>query len=259
MTEEFTALLAKRVPRARPILVACAIWPLARALRQPPDELANAMIDALLAHVGPEGHVVMPTLVQGYRDGFCDLDTEPATTGLMTEIFRQRPGVRRTCCVFSSYAVAGPDSEAFVFLRPEEVWGRGSHLEWMEQRDGHCLMIGTHPTHSVYLHRMEHVVADSLPYRFRKTIGGQVRHEGRLCHITETLLVRVLDPKAEQDFTRLLPALTANGMHVDKLQDTSFASMSMAAMRCTVEPILRRDPLAVIANRQDFEGKIVRL
>lgn len=254
MIKEFEALLERRVPRGRPVLVASAIWPLARALRQPPERVAEELIDALVAHVGPDGHVVMPTLVRGYRDGFCDLDAEPATTGMMAEIFRRRPGARRSRCVFSSYAIAGRDGAEFALLRPKEVWGEGSHLEWIEKRDGHCLMIGTHPTHCIYLHRMELLAADVIPYRFRKEIAGRVKHEGELHDICETLFVRVLEPEVQQDFTRLLPALLANGMHLDKLHDTPIATMSMAAMRQTVVPILRHDPLAVIANRQDFEG-----
>jgi aminoglycoside N3'-acetyltransferase len=255
MIEGLADLLKARVPKERPVLVASAIWPLARALRQPPDMLSSDLIDLLIDHVGPQGHVVMPTLVRGYRDGFCDLDTEPATTGIAAEIFRRRPGVRRSRCVYSSYAVAGPDSAQFALLQPKEVWGEGSHLEWMEQRDATCLMIGTHPTHCIYLHRMELLAADLIPYRYRKTISGRVRHEGALYDISETLFVRVLEPEVQQDFTRLLPALLDGGMRLDKLADTPIASMSAADMRAAVLPILRRDPLAVIANRADFEGK----
>jgi aminoglycoside N3'-acetyltransferase len=258
MIKEFEALLEKRVPRGRPVLVASAIWPLARALRQSPDQVAAQLIDALIAHVGPDGHVVMPTLVRGYRDGFCDLDAEPATTGVMTELFRRRSDVRRSRCVFSSYAIAGRRSAEFALLEPKDVWGEGSHLEWIEKGDGHCLMIGTHPTHSVYLHRMELLAADLIPYRYRKTIGGRVKHDGELYDISETLFVRVLEPEVQQDFTRLLPALLGNGMNLDKISNTPIATMSMAAMRQTVVPILRHDPLAVIANRQDFEGMKAR-
>jgi aminoglycoside N3'-acetyltransferase len=255
MIKEFAALLEERVPKGRPVLVASAIWPLARALRQPLDKLASDLIDALIDHVGPAGQVVMPTLVRGYRDGFCDLDNEPATTGIVAEVFRQRADVRRSRCVFSSYAIAGRDRDEFALLQPKEVWGEGSHLEWIEQRDAHCLMIGTHPTHSIYLHRMELLVADVIPYRYRKTISGRVKHEGKLYDISETLFVRVLEPEVEQDFTKLLPALLENGMRIDKLCETPIASMSAADMRQTVVPILRRDPLAVIANRHDFEGQ----
>jgi aminoglycoside N3'-acetyltransferase len=258
MIEEFEQLLERWVPRGCPVLVASAIWPLARALRQPPDQLAERLIDVLIAHVGPEGHVVMPTLVRGYRDGFCDLDAEPATTGMMAELFRRRPGVRRSRCVFSSYAIAGPDSAEFALLAPKQVWGEGSHLEWVEKRGGHCLMIGTHPTHSIYLHRMELLAADVIPYRYHKTIGGRVKHEGELYDIAETLYVRVLEPEVQQDFTRILPALVEGGMHLDKFNGTPVAMMSTAAMRQTVVPILQRDPLAVIANRQDFEGMKAR-
>lgn len=258
MNREFSALLEARVPKGRPVLVASAIWPLARALREPPAKIAVALIDALIDHVGPAGHVVMPTLVRGYRDGFCDLDAEPATTGILAEAFRQRPDVRRSRCVFSSYAIAGPDSSEFALLQPREVWGEGSHLEWLEQHDAHCLMIGTHPTHSIYLHRMELLVADLIPYRYRKTIAGRVRHEDKFYDISETLFVRVLEPEVQQDFTTLLPALMENGMHVDKLAETPIASMSAADMRRTVVPILQRDPLAVIANRHDFEGQLTR-
>lgn len=234
----------------RPVVVYAAIWPLARLLGTRDRAFPNQLSERLEAIVGDNRSLLMPTFVPGYTDGLCDLDTTPSNTGQLSEAFRQRPGVRRTVSAFFPFAVHGPDADAVIALRPQHVWGDGSLYEWFEKTDVRFLMLGAHPTHCSYLHRMEPRVG--VPYRYEKTMSGTVCHEGREFELTEELYVRTLDPLALNDFTGLHGALCDGGMKTQLIKGIPISEMGAVAMRDAFLPILQADPLCVVKNRDDF-------
>jgi len=234
----------------RPVVVFAAIWPLARLLgtrdRTLPDQLA-ARLETI---VGDHRSLLMPTFMPGYTDGLCDLDTAPSATGQLSEAFRRHPGVRQTVSAFFPFAVRGPDADAVIALRPQQAWGDGSLYEWFEKTDARFLMLGTHPTHCSYLHRMEQLVG--VPYRYRKNFSGIVRHESRKFDLAEELYVRTLDPLALNDFTVLRDTLCDGGMKIRFIDGLPVSEMGAVAMRTAFLPILQADPLCVVQNRNDF-------
>lgn len=68
---------------------------------------AEELIDALLAAVGPEGLVVMPTFTYGDPDG----PLAPSRTGTLSEMFRRRPEAVRSRHATHSVAAIGPRAE----------------------------------------------------------------------------------------------------------------------------------------------------
>jgi len=238
----------------RPILVTSALWPLARILQIPVVDLVEKILDLLLEIAGPGRTLIMPTLTAGMRDGFCNLDTTPSTTGMLTEAFRHRPGVRRTRSVYSSYAAFGGAADDFVDLAIDDVWGEGSHFAWLEQRDAQFLMLGTHPTDCVFLHRVEWLFRDRLAYRYSKIFSGRLKHEGRETGFQECFWVRSLDPEAHQDFTVLLPRLMEGGMRRADLDGVNIACIGARDMYRAVAPAFEANPLVVLTNPEDFGG-----
>jgi len=234
----------------RPVVVFAAIWPMARLLRTRDRALPDQLSGRLEAIVGDHRSLLMPNFVPGYTAGLCDLDTSPSATGQLSEAFRLRPGVRRTVSAFFPFAVRGPDADAVIALRPKQVWGDGSLYDWFEQNDVRFLMLGTHPTHCSYLHRMEHLVG--VPYRYGKNLPGTVRHEGRVFELAEELYVRTLNPLALNDFTVLADALRAGGMNTRFIDGLPVSEMGAIAMRDAFLPILQADPLCVVQNRNNF-------
>lgn len=250
--QQLVDAIAGLCPAQRPVVVHSALWPFAKMFPELRGEaLAQAVIDAVLQAL-PGRTVAMPAFTPGFRDGVCDLDATPSSTGAITELFRRRPGVRRSVSAFFSYAVMGPDSAAVLALRPEHAWGDDSFYGWMEQVDATILLLGCHSTHISYLHRLEWLLRGRLPYRYDKRFCGTLIHEGRESQLCETLLVRSLAPEAINDFTVLAPALQAAGMRYAELGGVAVAAIETRQVRDGVLPLLQADPLYCLKNRQDF-------
>lgn len=239
---------------SHPVVVYSSAFPFMREMRQSNPAAVETLLDTLLEAVGTRT-LLMPAFTGGFREGMVDLDSEPSTTGLLSEAFRHRPGVRRTRSAFFSFSVAGPDADEVLALAPNDAWGEGSVYEWMERRDACFLMFGTHPTHCSYLHRFEWLARDVVNYRFDKPFVGAAMQSGVRSALAETLYARRLDPPVVNDFTVLLPHLYQAGMRHTVLNGVSVAAYRAQAILHRIYPSLRQDPLLVVQNRQDYEVK----
>lgn len=189
----------------RPIVVYSALWPVAKKMGVPPSIISAKLIDHLLDNYASKNTIMMPTFTGGFRDGFLDLDSEPSSTGFLSEQFRTNTSAQRTCSAFFSFAVIGPDAGHLIELRPQDAWGDGSVYHWMQIRDALFLMLGTRITHSSYIHRAEWLLRDRIPFRYVKPFSGQVKLRGAVSDLEERLFVRSLSPPARNDF-RVLEA-----------------------------------------------------
>lgn len=237
---------------SRPVVVYASAWPFLRQLGRNDRAAVETLLSCALESLG-DRTVLMPTFTRGYVDGVCDLDREPSITGAMTECFRVRPGVRRTLSAFFSFSVSGNRHADLLDLRATHEWGPGSCYEWMELEDVHFLMLGTHPTNCSYLHRLEWLARDVIPFRYDKSFEGRLVREGIGFDMTETLFVRRLDPPVIIDFTSLEPGLRDAGMTQRLVAGASIATYDAGAARACVLPMLCRDPWAIVRNRQDYQ------
>ncbi|WP_341913882.1 AAC(3) family N-acetyltransferase [Ferrovibrio terrae] len=236
----------------RPIVVFSAVWPIARALKMTIEATTDLLLDHLVS-IARNRTLLLPTFSNGYKDGFLDLDTTPSTTGILSEKFRTQQGSLRTASAFFSFSAIGPGSSELAELQPSEAWGDGSSYHWMEEQNALQLMIGAHPTHCSYLHRVEWLHRASIPYRYNKTFSGTIRLRGHTTTLQETLFVRSLSPEARNDFTVLHQPLLANGMSSLRIGPTVITAMSTLDMHDATSALLRSDPLYCLSNRRDFE------
>lgn len=235
-----------------PVVVYSALWPFFRALDLPKTELPQTLLQIVLDAAGRERSVLMPAFTAGYKGGVCDLDQEPVSTGILSDLFRRSPGCGRNLSAFFSFGIVGPQAEEFGRLRPEYAWGDGSSYDWMENNNASFLMLGVDPTHCSYLHRMEWLAKDALPYRFVKEFSGTVVLQGKKHAVTEKLFVRNLNPEAVNDFTVIGDALRKGGLKSAALNGITVAHMAARDMKAAFLPLILRDPLIVVKNRSDF-------
>tara|TARA_Y100001934_G_scaffold249228_1_gene310504 strand:- start:2876 stop:3634 length:759 start_codon:yes stop_codon:yes gene_type:complete len=233
----------------RPIVVFSSAWPFLKVMREHDEKGVEKLLDVLLDVVGDRG-LLMPTFTRGYIDGYCDLDLNGSSTGVLTECFRKRKDTHQTLSAFFSFAVSDKVASEVTHLKPKHAWGEGSLYEWMEQRDVCFLLLGTHPTNCSYLHRMEWLVRDTINYRFDKKFSGTLIREGLSFDLQETLFVRRLNPPVLQDFTVLLPILEKAGMKIQVVNGISIASYHARSILEYVLPAIQQDPFLFVKKRE---------
>lgn len=236
-------------PDDRPVVVSAAMWPLLKAMGRKDPGAVEEVLDLLIDMYGERG-LLMPSFSSGFDEkGICDLDEATGSTGVLSESMRRRPGVVRTLSAWFSYVVLGSSSREVAELLPAEAWGEGSLYEWMEERDVCFLMLGTHPTHCSYIHRLEWLARDLLSYRYIKCFNGVLVRNGEYREVQETLFVRQLQPvEVINDFTKLVPLLNAAGMRMATVDGVSIASYEARSLRDTVLPALRANTGLLIRN-----------
>jgi len=239
------------------VVVFSALWPFLRMIGEAPDVFSRNIIDTLISN---SRTVFMPAFTDGFKNGACDLDRTPSTTGALTEIFRNTKGVRRTVCPFFSFGVYGESSNQAVELRPRHAWGEGSLYEWFENNDATIITLGTHPTHCSFTHRAEWHCRSIIKYRYDKLFSGEIRHEGNTFSFQEMLAVRMLKPLPQIDWTWALNDFMGNGMKIYDVEGVKISAMRASAKMKVLIPLIEKDPLCLIKNKLDFmevscEGK----
>lgn len=250
---EIASTIRELIPAdSRPVVVYPSSWPFLRQMGKSDRDAVESLVTCTLEALG-DRTVLMPTFTRGFTNGVCDLDQESSITGVMTECFRRRPGVQRTLSAYFSFAVSGSHHPELLELQSQHAWGPGSSYEWMELQDACFLMLGTHPTHCSYLHRLEWLAREMVSYRFDKSFEGQIIRSGVSHAFKETLFVRRLDPPVVMDFSPLEPGLRDAGMRQRMVAGASLATYDVASVLKWVLPLVRRDPWAIVKNRTDYQ------
>jgi len=143
---------------------------------------AQAVVETLVDSAGAHGTVVMPAFSAGLSDpahwtrppvpeewwqvirdsmpAFDAARTPTRAIGVVAELFRTCPGVRRSAHPQSSLAAHGPLSEEILHSHPlEDEMGDGSPLDRLYGLDARILLLGaTHASNSS-LHFAEHLAS----------------------------------------------------------------------------------------------------
>ena len=229
----------------RPVVVFAAIWPCARALNVSPKELPSLLLDLFTTLIDTtKRDLIMPTFAKGYENGLCNLDLTPSTTGILSENFRQDPTSHRSLSAFFSFNIKGPNAVEFSNLKPLDAWGDGSTYQWMENQNANFLMLGTHPTHCSYLHRLEWLCRESIFYRYRKPFHGTIIRNKQDVIMEETLFVR--DPLFFNDFTPLNNPLINGGMISSLVNGLHLSWVDTKTIRNVCVPLITQDPYIIL-------------
>ena len=133
------------------------------------EQLTNVFIDA----VGPQGHLLMVSLP--YRSSsftylsklkVFDVRKTPSLMGLVSEMFRRRPEVKRSLHPTHPVLVRGPRAEWFTEDHPNCVYpcGPGSPFERLVAVDGKVVFFNVPFATYTLFHYLEHLVSPQLPF-----------------------------------------------------------------------------------------------
>lgn len=160
----------------------------------PVDGGPQTVIRALVAALGPEGTLIMPTFNFDFNKGApWDVRTTPSKMGVLTELVRVDPRAKRVFHPFYSFAILGKYAEMLGNLRYKSSYERNSVFGKLRDLDGKIMVIGLSYTNSMtFFHHIEQM--EGVDYRFLKQFTGQVTDENGNTHTdTFEMLVRDID------------------------------------------------------------------
>lgn len=130
------------------------------------------VIDLLLDIIGKEGTLMMPsmpfqTTLWHYvtSDEVTDLRTSPSAMGLVTELYRQRPGVARSSHPTHPILSFGPATHELLKDHSKSATPCGKHSPFhkLHQINGKILLLGTGIYTNTFYHYLEEVFEQGLP------------------------------------------------------------------------------------------------
>ena len=137
-------------------------------------ELSNVFIDCFLNAVGSRGTVCMPTFSYSFakKKNFDVLKT-PSLTGTMTEVFRKREGVVRSCNPNHSVVASGFRKDFLTTCLSKTSFGANTFFSRLLKADAKNVFFGVDLNHScTFIHFIEESVG--VPYRFHKKTTGKI-------------------------------------------------------------------------------------
>jgi len=138
----------------------------------------SEMIEMLLDLLGGQGTLAMPAFpIDQNPDKVFLVDRAPVYTGLLCEVFRRLPEVRRSIHLGSSVCAIGPQADYLV--RDHHLtrmpWGPDSPFCRLAELDARMLGLGAGFEYMTPLHAAECLLYDEVPY-FRGVFDGTVKY-----------------------------------------------------------------------------------
>jgi len=138
----------------------------------------SEMIEMLRDLLGPEGTLAMPAFpIDQDPDKVFLVDRAPVYTGLLCEVFRRLPGVRRSIHLGASVCAIG--SHADFLVRDHHLtlmpWGAQSPFCRLAELDARILGLGAGFEYLTPLHAVECLLYDEVPF-FRLVFDGTVKY-----------------------------------------------------------------------------------
>ena len=175
---------------------------------------AEAVIDALLETVGPQGTVLVPTLTGSEKFNadnppVYDPTTTPCWTGRIPETFRQRPEAVRSLHPTHSVAAIGARAReltegheySLTPCGPESPYGR------LADAGGYVLLLGVTHGSNTTLHLVEELAG--VPYHMQPGLVAARVIENGVARTIHMMIHRYGAPRA---FERMEPVLRERGI-----------------------------------------------
>jgi aminoglycoside 3-N-acetyltransferase len=161
-----------------------------------------------------DGVLMLPTFTYSYcRGEDFDVAASPSTVGMLTDRFRERPGVRRTPEPIFSTAIRGelPAAweERLFQVGDVDCFGEASVFAHLFEVDAKLVFFSVGFEFCTYLYLVEERLR--VPYRYMKPFTGSVVRDGSSTPTTASYFVRHLDQDVENDFEPLAAELLRRG------------------------------------------------
>ncbi len=177
------------------------------------DVLCGIFLEEILARVGPNGTLAVPTFTYSFpRREIFDIRRTSSNMGAFSEWVRRHPGAVRSCDPCYSVAAIGAEAEQLTRDVSTNSFDHNSFFGRFSRRNGKILNLNF-DAGSTFVHFVERKL--NVPYRFDKTFVGVVRDNSVDCSVSSTIWVRYLsDDSLEAAFEAFDEAARAEGLFV---------------------------------------------
>jgi aminoglycoside 3-N-acetyltransferase len=177
-----------------------------------PEGICQIYIEALQETVTAEGGLFLPTFTYSACTGESfDPDTTPSQVGLLSEVFRSLPQVKRSA--HPIFSVAGWGSEALPLLKMKtlDCFGDDSFFGLMRKHHGKYILLGSTFTNSATFiyHSLQR---KCVPYRQFKKFSGKVCEEGNTFDVEVPYFVRKLEMNYKDSWNELESEAISKGI-----------------------------------------------
>ena len=156
------------------------------------------LIDALLKEIGPDGTLAMPVFpINQDPKVIFDVRKAPSGAGLLSELFRRYPNVKRSINIMHSVCAIGPLADYLTKDHHHSItaWDKNSPYYRLKEIDALILGLGVgkHLSIATCLHCADSLLKDKLPFFsniFKSEITYQYRDYGNNIN-THKMYVRV--------------------------------------------------------------------
>lgn len=218
------------------------------------DGGAEAVVDALLAVLGPTGTLVVPTFtfsVIRQPDPVFDPERDPSEMGAISEAVRTRPSARRSRHPINSVAAIGPWAAEITADHGPAAWSCDGPLWKLNECDARILLLGVPYLRCSFFHVIEQLVQTS--YRWWHEVDARRRDPDG---VERAAPMRIFGPKAGfagNDFNKIGALLEERGLVSIGVVGNAVARVVRARDALDVGVAeYRRDPLVFVQTAAEL-------
>ncbi len=196
------------------------------------DGGAETVIEALMRVITENGTILMPTFtlsnMSAERPVF-DVLRSPSEVGKITEVFRRREDTCRSLHITHSVSAWGKEAEGVASMSVTSAWGKDSPFQWLLDRDGKILMLGTDYNTCTLIHKAEEDL--QIPYREMTSYPGSslILSDGKV--ISNSTKVYVRKEGVVSDWSAFIAELKGKHSGIAKQVQIGQASVSVVGAR----------------------------
>jgi aminoglycoside 3-N-acetyltransferase len=202
------------------------------------------------AAVGREGTLVVPTFSYSFTKGEpFDIRNTPSAVGMVSERFRNQPGVRRTSDPIFSFASRGPLARELCAIPVNECFGAESVFAALHRMNAHIIDLGCSMSRGgTFVHYVETV--HGVDYRYKKVFSGIViSADGQTSECSIVYNVRDLTRKSDGDLRRLQKRLADDGKsRTAEVGRSRIMAVTASDLFDTAWKMLDEDPVSLTAE-----------
>jgi aminoglycoside 3-N-acetyltransferase len=216
----------------------------------PNEQRLDLLIEAMEAAVGREGTLVVPTFSYSFTKGEpFDIRNTPSAVGMVSERFRNQPGVRRTSDPIFSFASRGPLARELCAIPVNECFGAESVFAALHRLNAHIVDLGCSMSRGgTFVHYVE--TAYGVDYRYKKVFSGTViSADGQTSECSIVYNVRDLTRKSDGDLRRLQKRLADDGKsRTAEVGRSRIMAVTASDLFDTAWKMLDEDPVSLTAE-----------